>query len=195
MILSAVFLMAYTIYNAFFFFGLKPGSMEVDSAQLIIRDLLFAIPHLYLLIVLFDYFRYHRWKVLQYTLLFTVIFEFVSKAFRIINQMGSFVTTNFSYSMTIGAIWLISIIVQAIFLLRLKRKDYPEVFSLQKYAVALIFFQLVAFGIPFLFRSESVSSMLLIIRILSAIPYLFLIEFALKLKSKENIVSDSRISF
>lgn len=166
--------------------------MEVNTPQVIIRNLLFAIPHLYLLLVLFDYFRHQEWKVLQYTMLFTVIFEIATKTFSIINQVGSFVSIGFSYSMTTGAIWLITIMVQALFLLRLKRENHPEVSSLQKYAVALILFQIIAVGIPLVIRTGDLPSMMLVIRIISAIPYLFLIAFALKLDlNKRNFISDS----
>lgn len=185
MILSAAFLAIYTIYNAFFFFGLEPGDVKPDTAIVIIRDLLFAIPHIYLLLVLFDYFRYRGWKVLQYTLLLTAIMEMLIKAFHMINQVGSFVPYNFYYTMGEGVFWIIVIMVQAIFLLQIKRKDYPEVFSLQKYAVGLILTQIIGFAIPVIFRSENPSSMMLVIRIISSIPYLFLIDFTLRLKSKE----------
>lgn len=185
MIISAAFLTVYTIYNAFFFFGLEPGGAKPDTIMLIIRDLLFAIPHVYLLLVLFDYFRHQGWKVLQYTLLLTAIMEILLKAFNMINQVGSFLPYNFYYTMGEGLFWAVAIIVQAVFLLQIKRKDYPEVFSLQKYAVGLILTQIIGFAIPVIFRSENPSSMMLVIRIISSIPYLFLIDFTLRLKSKE----------
>jgi hypothetical protein len=194
MIISAAFLTVYTIYNAFFFFGLEPGGVKPNTIMLIIRDLLFAIPHVYLLLVLFDYFRHQGWKILQYTLLLTVIMEILLKALNMINQIGSFVPYNIYYSMGEGLFWAVAIIVQAIFLLQIKRKDYPEVFSLQKYAVGLILTQIIGFGVPVIFRSENSSSMMLVIRTISAIPYLFLIDFTLKLKSKERMVSETRVN-
>lgn len=194
MILSAALLTVITLYNAFYFLGLKPGIEKPHSAEMIIRDLLFTIPHIYLLLVLFDYFRHQGWKVLQYTLLFTAIIEIIYKAFNMIKQIGSFIPANFYYSAAVTSILAITIIIQAIFLLQIKRKDYPEVFSLQKYTIGLILLQIIAFGIPVVVRSNDSNSMMLVIRTLSGIPYLFLIEFALKLKLKEDIVADSRIS-
>lgn len=194
MILSAAFLTVYTIYNAFFFFGLEPSQVKPDIIMLIIRDLLFGIPHIYLLLVLFDYFRYQGWKVLKYTLLLTAIMEVLIKGFHIINRIGSFVPNNIYYAMGEGVFWIIVIIVQAIFLFQIKRKEYPEVFSLQKYAVGLLLTQIIGFGIPVIFRSENLSSMMLVIRIISSIPYLFLIDFALKLDlNKRNFISDSAV--
>lgn len=194
LIFSAAFLTGYTLYNAFFLFGIKPGGVKPGSAELIIRSLLTTIPHVYILYLLFDYFKHHGWKVLQYTLLVTMIVEILSKLFSMVNFIGSVVPNNFYYAATASAILTISIIVQAIFLLQIKRKDYPDVFSLQKYAVGLILLQVIAFGIPVLIRSEDSNSMMLVIRILSAIPYLFLIEFALKQTIHQgNLVSDSAV--
>lgn len=194
MILSAAFLTVYTIYNAFFFLGLEPSHVKPDIIMLIIRDLLFGIPHIYLLLVLFDYFRYQGWKVLKYTFLLTAIMEVLIKGFHIINRIGSFVPNNIYYAVGEAVFWIIVIIVQAIFLFQIKRKEYPEVFSLQKYAIGLILTQIIGFGIPVIFRSENLSSMMLVIRIISSIPYLFLIDFTLKLDlNKRNFISDSAV--
>lgn len=191
MLLSAASLTVYSIYNAFFFLGLKPSNVEPNMAHLIIRDLLFAVPYIYLLIILFDYFRHHEWKVLQYIVLLTAIFEIVTN---VISMNQLIASSNHYYMMFRGVFWFTVIILQSIFLLRLKRKEHPEVFALQKYAVALILFQIIAFGIPLLFRSESISSMMLVIRIISGIPYLFLVDFTLRLKSKEKMVSESSVN-
>lgn len=192
MILSAALLSVFTVYYAFYIFALQSGGVKPHVAEVIVMSLLRAIPYTYLLIILFEYFRHQGWKVLQYTLLLMVIFEIVTKAFTIINQVGSLVPHSFKYSMVEGGFWFFVIIIQAIFLLRLPRAAYPAVFPLQKYAIALILFQLIAFGIPLLFSSGNFSSMMLVIRIISAIPYLFLIEFALKLDlNKRSLVSDN----
>lgn len=189
MILSAAFLTVFTIYIAFFFLSIKPGITATNTTTFIIRDLLFAIPHVYLLFVLFDYFRHQGWKVLQYILLFTAIFEIITKAFNILNEVSSLLTNRFYYSITVTFVMAIAMIMQAVFLLQIKRKDYPEVFSLQKYAIGLILLQIIAIGIPALLKSDNSSYMMLAIRIISAIPYLFLIDFTLKLKSKEMVLT------
>ena len=194
MILSAAFLIAYSIYNAFYFMGLNTVMVKPNSMQLIIRGLLHTIPYVYLLIVLFDYFRHKGWKLLQYTLLIAVIMEVAIKAYNMIHLMGSFKSASFNFTMGVEMFRVLFIVLLTILLFQHHRKEHPEVFSLQKYAVSLILFQIIAFGIPVVFRSESVSSMLLIIRILSAIPYLFLIEFTLKVKPKKAMVYDSRVN-
>lgn len=191
MILSAAFLTVYTLYNAYFFHILMEGAVKPDAAQMVIRDLLFAVPYVYLLIVLFDYFRYHGWKVLQSVVLLAAIIEIASKMVTWVNAMGPLTPTSRYYSMSMGLIWFAVILIQAILILRLNRKENPEVFALQKYAVALIVFQLIAFAIPVVIHSANSTSMMVAIRIISAVPYLFLIEFTLKLKSeKRNMASN-----
>lgn len=191
MILSAAFLTVYTLYNAYYFNSLPDAVVKPDTVQMIIRDLLFAIPHVYLLIVLFDYFRFNGWKVLQSVVLLAAIVEVVSKVVNGVNAMGPLTPTSRYYSMSMGLFWFAVILIQAIFLLRLKRKENPAIFALQKYALALILTQLVAFAIPVVIRSTDSSSMMLAIRIISAVPYLFLIEFTLKLNAeKKNMASD-----
>lgn len=192
MILSAAFLTVYSLYNAFYFKSLQDAVVKPDAIQMIIRDLLFAIPHVYLLFVLFDYFRHQGWKVLQSVVLVAAIVEIVGKVVNGVNAMGPLTPTSRYYSMSMGLFWFAVILIQAIFLLRLNRKENPAVFALQKYALALIIFQLVAFAIPVVIRSGDSVSMMLVIRIISAVPYLFLIEFTLKLKpGKRNLASDT----
>lgn len=191
MILSAAFLTVYSLYNAYFLHSLPDAAVKPDSVQIIIRDLLFAIPHVYLLIVLFDYFRHHGWKVLQLVVLVAAIVEIASKVVNLINAMEPIKPSSFYYSMGIGLFWGVVVLLQVIFLLRLKRKENPAVFPLQKYALSLIIFQLVAFAIPLVIRSAESSSMILAIRMISAVPYLFLIEFTLKLNiEKRDMASD-----
>lgn len=192
MILSAAFLTVYTLYNAFLFYILQNSEVKPEAEHLIIRGLLFAVPHVYLLIVLFDYFRYHGWKILQSVVLVAAIVEIVSNMAKWTGAMEPLNLSSGYYTMGIGLFWVVIILLQAIFLLRLNRKEFPEVFALQKYAVALILTQLVAFAIPVVIRSDDSTSMMLAIRIISVIPYLFLIEFTLKLKAeKRDLASET----
>lgn len=194
MIFSAAFLTVYTLYNAFFFYHLMDTGIKPDAAQMVIRDLLFAIPYVYLLIVLFDYFRHQGWKVLQSVVLMAAIVEIGSRMVNWVNAMGPLTPISRNYSMSMGLFWVATILIQAIFVLRLNRKENPAVLALQKYAVALILTQLIAFAIPVVIHSANSTSMMVAIRIISAVPYLFLIEFTLKLKSeKRNMASDTRV--
>lgn len=180
-ILCSSFLILYFLVLGFFYFFNGPTKLE--TLQIIIREILYIIPYGYLMLIFIEYFRYYQLKVLQTTTITILIFEIINR--------GSQFTNLFNYSLprfllpAITAIWTIAAIIWIIFLFIPKMKDYPAMISIRRYAMGLILIFFIGLSIPFLVKPDNIFAALQLLCIICAIPYIFTIDFALKLQLKE----------
>ena len=88
-----------------------------------------------------------------------------------------FITTN--------AIWIIATIFLIVFLFQIKMKDYPGILSIRKYAISIILFFVLVTTIPLFGNPVNSFTTRQLVELTFAIPYIFTIDFAIKLYSKK----------
>jgi len=180
-ILSSSFLILYFLIVGLFFFIMGPT--KLDPLQSGIQKMLYMIPLGYLLLVFIDYFRYYHLKVLQMSTIAILTGEIITMVIQFANGLIATVPEFVLYTVT--AIWMIATIIWMIFLFMANMNDYPAILSIRKYAVGPILIFLIGFSIPFLVKPDSNFAALQILCMICAIPYIFIIEFAIKLQLKE----------
>jgi len=180
-VLSSSFLILYFLIVGLFF--LIMGPTKLDTLQSGIQKMLYLIPLGYLLLVFIGYFRYYHLKVLQMTTIAILICEVVMMGIQFANGLIANVPEFILYP--INAVWIIATIIWMIFLFRANMKDFPAILSIRKYAVGPILIFLIGFSIPFLVKPDDNFAALQILCMICAIPYIFTIDFAMKLQLKE----------
>lgn len=180
-ILSSSFLILYVlILRLFFFFN---SSTKIDTIQIIVKNIIFIIPYGYLMLSFNDYFRHYKLKVLQISILAILIMEVILKANLFTNIFDS--TWKLAIFLTTNAIWIIATIILIVFLFQTKMKDYPGILSIRKYAISIILVFVLGTTIPYLVKPVSFFATQQLVELTSAIPYIFTIDFAMKLCFKE----------
>lgn len=180
-IFSSVFLILYFLIVGLFFFIVGPT--ELDSLQFGIKKVLYLIPYGYLMLIFFDYFRYYHLKVLQITTITILTCEVVTLGIQFANVLLA--TLPKFILLTINAIWIIATIIWIIFLFIPKMKDYRALISIRKYAMGPVLIFLIGFSIPFIVKPDNTFAALQLLCLICAIPYIFTIDFAMKLQLKE----------
>jgi glucan phosphoethanolaminetransferase (alkaline phosphatase superfamily) len=132
--------------------------------------------------VFFDYFRHYRLKVLQIVILTVFITEVIFKSNLLTNILES--TWKKAIFLTVNAIWILATIVMIAFLFQAKMKDYPGIRSVRKYAISILFFYVLVPTVPLFVEPDSTFSTQQLVEIIFVIPYVFVIDFAMKLPSK-----------
>lgn len=180
-ILSSSLLILYVlIIRLYFFFT---GPTKIDTFQIVIQKIIFLIPYVYLMLAFFDYFRHYKLKVLQISILTILITDVILRAnllnniFDLIWEKAFFLTTN--------AIWIIATIILIIFLFQIKIKDYPGILSIRKYAISMMLLFVLGPTIIFFVRPDNRFAIQQLVELTFTIPYIFTIDFAIKLYSKE----------
>ena len=180
-ILASSILILNVLMSSLYFFFKSPA--KIETLQIVIHKIIFLIPFGYLMLAFFDYFRHYKLKVLQISILTILIMEVILRANPFTNIFDPiwikavFITTN--------AIWIIATIFLIVFLFQIKMKDYPGILSIRKYAISVIFFFVLVTTIP-LFRSPANSlTTRQLLELTFTIPYIFTIDFAIKLYSKK----------
>jgi len=180
-IFSSAFLILYFVVVGLFFFIVGPT--ELDTLQFGIKKMLYLIPFGYLMLIFFDYFRYYHLKVLQITTITIFTCEVVTLGIQFANVLLA--TLPKFILLTINAIWIIATIIWIIFLFIPKMKDYRAMISIRKYAMGPVLIFLIGFSIPFIVKPDNTFAALQLLGIICAIPYVFTIDFAMKLQLKE----------
>lgn len=180
-ILSSSLLILYVLTSSLFFFF--KGPTKIDTLQIVIQKIIFLIPYGYLMLVFFDYFRHYKLKVLQISILTIFIVEVILRANLFTKLFDS--TWKQAVLITAIAIWIIAANILIIFLFQIKMKDYPGILSIRKYAISMILFFVLGPTIPFFVKPDSIFATQQLVELTSAIPYIFTIDFAIKLYSKE----------
>ena len=180
-ILASSILILYVLTSNLFFF-LK-GPTKIDTLQIVIQKIIFLIPFGYLMLAFFDYFRHYKLKVLQISILTILLIEVILRANLFTNIFDSIWTK--TIFITTNAIWIIATILLIVFLFQIKKKDYPGMLSIRKYAISIILFFVLVTTIPLLGNPVNSFTTRQFVEITFAIPYIFTIDFAIKLYSKK----------
>ncbi len=180
-ILSSSLLILYIlIIRLYFFFT---GPTKIDTLQIVIQKIFFLVPYVYLMLSFFDYFRYHKLKVLQMAIITILIMDVILRANLLTNIFDS--TWKQAFFLITNAIWIIATIILVIFLFQIKKKDFPGILSIRKYAISAILLFVLAPTITFVIKSDNRFAIQQLVELTSAIPYFFTIDFAIKLYAKE----------
>ena len=180
-IFSSAFLILYFVVVGLFFLIMGPS--KLDTLQFGIKKMLYLIPFGYLMLIFFDYFRYYHLKVLQIATITILTCEVVTLGIQFANVLVAALPK--FILLTINAIWITATIIWIIFLFIPKMKDYPALISIRKYAMGPVLIFLIGFSIPFIVKPDNTFVALQILCIICAIPYIFTIDFAMKLQLKE----------
>jgi hypothetical protein len=130
-----------------------------------------------------DYFKHYKLKVLQISILTILIMEVIFKANLFTNIFDS--TWKFAILLTINAIWFFATIILIVFLFQINMKDYPGILSIRKYTISIILFFVLVTTIPLFVKPVSIFATQQLVELTFAIPYIFTIDFAIKLYSKK----------
>lgn len=180
-IFSSSFLILYFVVVGLFF--LIVGPTKLDPLQFGIKKVLYLIPFGYLMLIFFDYFRYYHLKVLQITTITILTCEVVTLGIQFANLLLATLPKFILY--TVNAIWITATIIWIIFLFIPKMKDYPALISIRKYAMGPVLIFLIGFSIPFFVKPDNTFAAMQILCLICGIPYIFTIDYSLKLQLKE----------
>lgn len=176
-ILSSIILILYFLGVGLFFF-LK-GPIKLDTLLNIIQNVIYIIPYSYLMLVFIDYFRFYKLKVLQTAFLAVFIMEIISRGFQFTNLFDMSDTR--VMHLATNMIWIVATAISLIFLFQTKIKDYPGIISIRKYVIGIVPFFVLGTSITFMIKPDSIFGTLQLVNITLAIPYIFTIDFAVKL--------------
>ena len=154
-----------------------------------LKNLLFAASYSYVLYIFITYFKFYSLRTLSVLTTILLICELISTFILILN---SHTTIDLESLRTV--INILTIIVEIIwlfYLFPLKTKEYTAILSLYKYGIAIIVTFFFAIVVTFnLVYSEDLT-FFGIQDIILAIPYIFLIDFGIKLKHDQDIMEDT----
>lgn len=151
-----------------------------DIVEKTVIDILFIVAYGYVLFVIYDYFKHYKEDKLKLFALLILIGEITNQIFSLINSFAPIIPELLTGFLTF--VTLVCMLIWVILLLRMK-SEYSALKSLTKFAVG----QIAAFGVGII-----LSIIILfgdfyvfhdIIYVLIAIPYIYIIEFAFKLKN------------
>lgn len=180
-ILSSILLILYIlIIRLYFFFT---GPTKIDTFQIVVQKIIFLIPYGFLMLTFFGYFRHYKLRVLQISILAILIMDVILRT-NLFNDMFES-TWNQAFFFTANAIWIIATIILIIFLFQIKIKDYPGILSIRKYAICMILLFVLTPTISFFIKLDNRFAIQQLVELTFAIPYIFTIDFAIKLYLKE----------
>jgi hypothetical protein len=177
---SSILILYVLTSNLFFFFK---GPIKIDTLQIVFQKIIFLIPFGYLMLEFFNYFRHYKLKVLQIAILTILILEVILRTNLFTNILDSIWTK--SIFITTNAIWIIATIFLIVFLFQIKMKDYPGILSIRKYAISLILFFVLVSTVPLFVMPVNSFATRQLVELTYAIPYIFTIDFAIKLYQKK----------
>ena len=159
---------------------------EPDMLQYILLKILHVTAYGILMFLLFDYFRHYQLKVLKTTTVIIVLTEIagiIISAMHHVYQvpLESMPAFNKTLLTANSFLWNVALFIWIIFLFLVGRKNYPPLFSLQKYGLGILLLFLLGGMLPLLFKVEDFPTWFRVINFASALNYLFLIEFSLKI--------------
>lgn len=147
---------------------------------MLIRNVIFLIIFGYLMLAFFQYFAHYRLKILQYAVLVLFILEIISKSMFFTHLFESNLKMNLFISKTV--IWIITNIVLIVGTYRNRTKADRGINSIGNFAITRLLVFVFAANLPFLLKPENPFRMQQFIELTSAIPYIFTIVFALRLR-------------
>ena len=180
-ILCSSFLILYVLVTRILFFINSPT--RIDILENLIRNIIYIIPVGYLILAFFKYFSHYKLKILQISVLIIFIMELIFKSTLFSNLFES--TWKIIFLLSATSIWIVATIVLIVGLLRNKTKVYPGMLSIRNYAISSLLIYVFATTYSFFLNPVNPLYTKQLIELTSAIPYIFIIVFAIKLKLKE----------
>lgn len=180
-ILCSSFLIMYVLLTGILFLINTPTKIEI--AERLIRNAIYLIPFGYLMLSFFRYFRHYKLKILQISILIIFIMELIFKStlFSILFES----TWQKVVLLSTSTIWIIAIIVVIVGPFKNKAKAFQGMLSVRNYAISSLLVYVFAVTYSFYLNPTNPLDTRLLIELTSAIPFIFTIVFAMKLKLKE----------
>ena len=183
LILCASYIIIYYVYNGLSVL-LTYIMRELDPIENEFINVLFLISSIYLYVVLIDYFRKTQLRTLE---IVTIVFLISEAGIQMIKLVNAFkfvipdLLTNF-----LGILAAINIVVWIVLVLRLKTGSYPALVSLRRYAFGIIAGFVLGVIIATVLIFNRLTGYFSLVFLPFAIPYIFIMDFALKLEIKED---------
>ena len=181
--MCASYIIIYYVYNGLSVL-LTYIMRELDPIENEFINVLFLISSIYLYVVLIDYFRKTQLRTLE---IVTIVFLISEAGIQMIKLVNAFkfvipdLLTNF-----LGILAAINIVVWIVLVLRLKSGSYPALVSLRRYAFGIIAGFVLGVIIATVLIFNRLTGYFSLVFLPFAIPYFFIIDFALKLEIKED---------
>jgi hypothetical protein len=182
-IFSAVFLILKAIILVIVFSYRETPISEITWN--IILHFTQIIANSYILIVIFGYFNHYKFKALQIITLIILLPEIAGNIITFFNQTG----INVPKPVLIGnnIIWTLSMVSWIVFLFRISSVDFPGLASIRRFAISIIVTIFIAGTLPILIHNiiniRHYHDWIIVM--IGVIPYIFIIDFGLKLKVNE----------
>jgi len=156
---------------------------KIDIVERLIRNVIYLILFGYLMLAFFQYFRHYKRTILQGSILIIFIMELIFKSTLFSDIFES--TWKTVGLLSVSSIWIVATIVLIFGLIRNKAEVYPGMHSIRNYAISSFLIYVFSTTYPFYLKPINPLHTLHLIGLTSAIPFIFTIIFAMKLKLKE----------
>jgi len=180
-ILCSSFLILYVLVTRLLFF--INSTTKIDIVERLIRNVIYLIPVGYLMLAFFKYFKHYKLKILQISILIILVMELIFKSTLFTNMFES--TWKIIFLLSASTIWIVATFVLIVGLFSNKTKVYPGMLSIRNYAISSLLIYVFATTYSFYLKPVNSLDTQQLIELTSAIPYIFTIVFAIKLKLKE----------
>ena len=177
-ILCSSFLILYVLVTRLLFFINSPT--KIDIVERLIRNVIYLIPFGYLILAFYKYFGHYKLKILQIFILIIFVMELIFKSTLFTNMFES--TWKIIFLLCASSIWIVATIALIVGLFKNKTKVYPGMLSIRNYAVSSLLIYVFATTYSFYLKPVNSLDTQQLIELTSAIPYVFTIVFAIKLK-------------
>ncbi|MEI8113202.1 MAG: hypothetical protein WCI54_06210 [Bacteroidia bacterium] len=160
-----------------------------------IERILQIIPYGYIMIVIAEYFNSYKLKVLRTTTIILLLFEISGNMLKYFNQAEIYnqneITVPRFIAIGNAVAWTLIMIVWIIFLFRTSAANFPAVSSIRKYAISVLAVILISGTLPLLINKfvDIQQFMEIAVVVIGVLPYVFFIEFGLKLPMKNQAVT------
>ena len=184
-ILCSSFLILHVLVTRLLFLINTPST--INTSVHLIRNVIYLIPFGYLMFVFYSYFKHYRLKILQISILLIFTMEVFLKSTLFRNILESTIIKTFF--LIANAIWIIAAIILIIFLFKSEIKKIQGIAFIQMYAISIILIYVLATTIPFYVHHDNILKTQLLVGLTNAIPFVFTLIFATKLKIKNKTSS------
>lgn len=180
-ILCSSFLILYVFVTRLLLFINPPT--EIDIAERVIRNAIYLIPFGYLMLVFFKYFSHYKLKIMQISVVVIFVMELIIRSTLFANMFES--AWKKFFLLSVSTFWIVATTVLIVSLFRYKIKVYPGMFSIRNYALSSLLIYVFSTTYSFYIKPANPLETILLVGMASAIPFIFTIDFALKLKYRE----------
>lgn len=156
---------------------------KIDTIEILIRNITYLIPLGFLMLAFYNYFKHYRLKVLQISILIIFIMEVISRSTFFINLFEWALIR--AVLLSTSTIWIAATIILIVVLFKNKSKVYPGILSIRKYAISSLLIYVFSTTYSFFIKPVNPLITMLLVGLTSAIPFIFTIDFAIKLTLKE----------